>query len=259
MGGYLHELREAVGGLGAEHDALATHDALRVALVLEGGRVQPRAAHVHEVVVQVARAVGDDLEGFVGARRRDDGVGRGDGGDDVLDDALPQTQSRAKRRGYNTSHEARGPHTTRHTRRDGRWRAAKCCCCCGAVRDAAEPACERHGLPRRRAAGRASDLRVHERDARNRELRGALGRAGEDPILVGGVVLIGRVVGELLRVLDQVRVQDAVRGGARRLGDGAQRHRPAHAPSAHGRGDPDAKEARNRGGGGGCERARGGA
>ena len=53
----------------------------------------------------------------------------------------------------------------------------------------------------------------------------ALGRLLEDPVLVDGVVLVGLLVGEKLGVLDQVRVQDAVRGVARRLRDRAQRHR----------------------------------
>jgi len=70
-------------------DAVAADQAGGAALVLEGGRVQGLAAHVHEVVVEVGAAVADDLEGLVGAGRGDDGVGRGDGGDDVLDDALP--------------------------------------------------------------------------------------------------------------------------------------------------------------------------
>eukprot|EP00966_Prymnesium_polylepis_P189613 4393353-Prymnesium_polylepis.2 len=49
---------------------------------------QALAAHVHEVVVQVRRAVADDLERLVGARGGDDGVRRRDCRDDVLDHAL---------------------------------------------------------------------------------------------------------------------------------------------------------------------------
>ena len=121
---------------------------------LKVGRVEALPPHVHEIVVQVRAARRHQFEGLVCTGGGDDGVGRCDRGDDVLDDAL----------------------------------------------------------------------RVHERDARDVELLGALERMRIDPVLVLRIVLVRLGVRELARVLDQMGVQDAVRGAARRLGDGAERH-----------------------------------
>jgi len=55
--------------------------------------VNPRRTCVHHVVVQPTGGHRDGLEGFEHARRADDGVGGGDGGDDVFDDALGQLVS----------------------------------------------------------------------------------------------------------------------------------------------------------------------
>lgn len=63
--------------------------------MLECVRVDGVVARVHHVVVRLGDAEGrvgacDNLESFVAAGGRDDGVCARNGGDDVLDDALRQ-------------------------------------------------------------------------------------------------------------------------------------------------------------------------
>lgn len=70
---------------------LAANGAVRLLLVLEGVGVDAVVARVHHVVVlepQAGRGGRGELEGLVAARGGDDGVGGGNGGDDILDSAL---------------------------------------------------------------------------------------------------------------------------------------------------------------------------
>lgn len=53
-------------------------------------RVDAICADEHEVVVEEGRGIGGDFECLIAAGSRDDGVGRSDGGDDVLDDTLSE-------------------------------------------------------------------------------------------------------------------------------------------------------------------------
>ena len=83
----------------------------------------------------------------------------------------------------------------------------------------------RRGCRTHSARAQRTHLRVHQRDAADAEPVPALGRLGVDPVLVDRVVLVGLVVREEPGVLDEVGVQDAVRGVAGRLGNGTERHR----------------------------------
>lgn len=78
---------------------VATHGTVVFLLVLERVSVDARVAGVEHVVSAVGLVfggrvgeegggLGDDFEGFVAARGGDDGIGGGDGGDDVLHDPL---------------------------------------------------------------------------------------------------------------------------------------------------------------------------
>lgn len=58
--------------------------------VLERVREETVVAHVHHVVVEIARDVGGDLEGFVGTNSRYECIGACNSGDDVLDHALEE-------------------------------------------------------------------------------------------------------------------------------------------------------------------------
>mmetsp|Transcript_25356 Transcript_25356/g.83348 ORF Transcript_25356/g.83348 Transcript_25356/m.83348 type:complete len:444 (+) Transcript_25356:722-2053(+) len=71
-----------------ERHARAARDALAVTVVRNRVCVNPMSSGVHHVVVHPLRAHGGNLDHFERARRRNNGVGRRDGGDDVLDDAL---------------------------------------------------------------------------------------------------------------------------------------------------------------------------
>ena len=81
------ELGERARRKSLQDDARAAHDAVGILVVCEGGRVDAAPANVHEVVVEVRRAVAHNLEHLVGARSGDDGIRGCDRGDDVLDDA----------------------------------------------------------------------------------------------------------------------------------------------------------------------------
>lgn len=63
--------------------------------MLEGVRVDPIGADEHEVVVEERSGVSSDLECLIAASSGDNSVGRGNGGDDVLDDALGERPSDA--------------------------------------------------------------------------------------------------------------------------------------------------------------------
>lgn len=51
---------------------------------------QPQKRRSHETVVEASGGQGDELEGLQHAGSTDDGVGGGDGRDDILDHALGQ-------------------------------------------------------------------------------------------------------------------------------------------------------------------------
>lgn len=90
------------GGLGVDLEGagLAAADgAVVLFLVLEGVGVDAVVARVHHVVCLEAQAGGrrgGDLEGLVAAGGSNDGICRGDGGDDVLDGALRQRVGHAR-------------------------------------------------------------------------------------------------------------------------------------------------------------------
>eukprot|EP00047_Mylnosiga_fluctuans_P021510 m.105558 g.105558 ORF g.105558 m.105558 type:complete len:303 (-) comp8921_c0_seq1:552-1460(-) len=78
---------------GRSHADARTTDLFTAHLAL-AGECQPvdaLAVAEHQVVVQGGAATRCQLEGLVCTRGRDDGIRRGHGGDDVLDDALRQT------------------------------------------------------------------------------------------------------------------------------------------------------------------------
>lgn len=88
----VNELLESLTGVNIDVERDRGADgALRVDLVLESVGVDTSASRVGHVVLEMD-TVSSDLEGFVDADGRDDGVGGGDGGDDALNDSLSELE-----------------------------------------------------------------------------------------------------------------------------------------------------------------------
>lgn len=87
----LDELFQGGGGVNREVSGdVAADGTVGLLLVFKGVRVHALVAAVHHVIHQIRVATGGDLEGLVAAARGHDGIGRGDGRDDIFDNSLGQ-------------------------------------------------------------------------------------------------------------------------------------------------------------------------